>query len=84
MSFSRSVIGSSRRIANAFVTPRYASRSSTGDHHAAELVGSVDEVLGKGNAAQSDFQSVAQPLLLEQRLRGRSARVIHHRRIHVQ
>jgi hypothetical protein len=34
-SFSRWLIGSSRSIANAFVTPRYASLSSTTDHHAA-------------------------------------------------
>jgi hypothetical protein len=33
--FSRLLIGSSRSIANAFVTPRYASLSSTTDHHAA-------------------------------------------------
>ncbi|MET8898043.1 hypothetical protein [Streptomyces albogriseolus] len=34
-SFSRSFIGSIRSIANAFVTPRYASLSSTTDHQAA-------------------------------------------------
>jgi hypothetical protein len=33
-SFSRSLIGSSRSIANAFVTPRYASLSNMADHHA--------------------------------------------------
>jgi len=33
--FPPSLIGSSRSIANAFVTPRYASPSSTTDHHAA-------------------------------------------------
>jgi len=36
-SLSRSLIGSRRRRANAFVTPRYASRSSTADHHAVAI-----------------------------------------------
>lgn len=36
-SFSRWLIGSSRSIANAFVTARYVNRSSTTDHHAVEL-----------------------------------------------
>src|SRR5258708_6802924 len=39
MSLSRSLIGSSRSIANAFVTPKYASRSSTAAHHAASITG---------------------------------------------
>lgn len=34
-SFSRSLIGSSRSIVNAFVTLKYASLNSTTDHHAA-------------------------------------------------
>jgi hypothetical protein len=38
-SLSRSLIGSSRRIASAFVTPRYASRSHTRGHHLAVVTG---------------------------------------------
>jgi hypothetical protein len=37
MSLSRLLIGSRRSTANAFVTPRYASRSSTAAHHAASI-----------------------------------------------
>jgi hypothetical protein len=36
-SVSRSLIGSRRRSANAFVTPRYASRNGTTDHHAVAI-----------------------------------------------
>lgn len=36
--FSRSLIGSSRRNANAFVMPRYASRNTTTTHHVAVIV----------------------------------------------
>jgi hypothetical protein len=36
-SLSRSLIGSRRRRANAFVVPRYAGRSSTAHHHAVPI-----------------------------------------------
>jgi hypothetical protein len=39
MSLSWSLLGSSRSNANAFVTPRYASRSSTANHHRGAVVG---------------------------------------------
>jgi hypothetical protein len=45
-SLSRSLIGSSRSSANAFVTPRYASRSSTAGHPRGALVGLADRCGG--------------------------------------
>jgi WD40 repeat protein len=44
MSLSWSLIGSSRSIASAFVTPRYASRRSTVGHH---RVATVSDVQGR-------------------------------------
>jgi hypothetical protein len=79
---ARSLIGSSRSIASALVTPRYASRSSTARHH--RSLPAADPMLpdcrqGQDSSVVIKVAATSTDGIVGTRSVGRSSTARHHR-----